>query len=431
MRGEYSLPNTVWDSRSGCYRAQALHYRDLVEYLENSGIPYEDKVLDLISTPVFSSNIKLRGYQEEALKRWMLQKRGTIVMPTGSGKTILALKIIEELNTSTFIVVPTLDLVKQWKEKLNRYFNIDIGEYTGGRKDLKGITVSTYDSAYINAEYLGNKFKLLVFDEVHHLPAEGYRQIAELFASPFRLGLTATYEREDGLHRLLPKLIGGKIYEIHTDELKGKHLSDYMVKKINVQLTEEELEKYKHYQRIFKQYLSRNRVKMKSPNDFKKIIIRSGFDPKAREALLAWRKAERIAYNSTGKIERIQELLDKENRTIIFTRYNDMVYTISKRFLIPCITHKTDSREREEILRGFKEGVYKALVSSQVLDEGIDVPEANVGIIVSGTGSNREYIQRLGRLLRPREGKKAILYELVTRGTKETRVSYRRKTRRR
>jgi len=155
--------------------------------------------------------------------------------------------------------------------------------------------------------------------------------------------------------------------------------------------------------------------------------MRSGYDPKAREAILARNKAERIAYNSQAKIEKIQELLHKDDRTIIFTRYNDMVYEISKRFFIPCITHKTDSNEREEIFNKFKNGEYAALVSSQVLDEGIDVPEANIGIIVSGTGSSREYVQRLGRLLRPRENKKAILYELVTKGTKETRTSYRRK----
>ncbi len=427
VRGDYSLPNTVWDSRSRCYRAQALYYRDLIRYLDDSGISYKDEVLDLIPTPILSSKIKLRSYQKEAMDRWMLQKRGSIVMPTGSGKTILALKIIEKLNTSTFIVVPTLDLVRQWREVLHKNFDIEIGEYTGENKKLEGITVSTYDSAYINAEYLGNKFKLLVFDEVHHLPAEGYRQIAEFFASPFRLGLTATYEREDGLHEILPRLIGGKVFEIHTDDLTGKHLSEYEVEKINIELTEEEKKLYSFYQNKFRRYLSSRHIKIRNPRDFQKIIMRSGFDPKAREALIAWRKAERIAYNSKGKIEKIEELLDKKNRTIIFTRYNDMVYEISKRFFIPCITYKTDSKERKEIFDGFKYGEYKALVSSQVLDEGIDVPEANIGIIVSGTGSNREYIQRLGRILRPIEGKKAVLYELVTKGTKETRTAYRRK----
>ena len=426
LKGDYIIPNTKWDARSGCHRSQALYYRDIIEYLEKSGISYEDSVLDLIPCPDLSCKATLRDYQKRALEQWMLQRKGVVVMPTGSGKTVLALKIIEHVNSPAFIVVPTLDLVRQWKEEL-QMFDIEIGEYTGEKKDLQAITVSTYDSAYINTENLGNRFKLLIFDEVHHLPGEGYRQIAEMFASPFRLGLTATYEREDGLHEEIPRLIGGKVYEIQTDDLTGEYLANYETNKILVELTKEEQKEYEQYHKTFRNYIVSRHITMRTPNDFKKIIMRSGYDSKARDALLARNKAERIAYNSKGKIDKIQELLSKDDRIIIFTRYNDMVYEISRRFFIPCITYRTDSHEREEVFNKFKSGEYSVLVSSQVLDEGIDVPEANVGIIVSGTGSSREYVQRLGRLLRPRENKKAMLYELVTKGTKETRTSYRRK----
>ena len=100
-----------------------------------------------------------------------------------------------------------------------------------------------------------------------------------------------------------------------------------------------------------------------------------------------------------------------------------------KKFLIPAITHKTDKAERREILKKFRDGEYKAIASSQVLDEGIDVPDASVGVIISGTGSSREFIQRLGRILRPAPGKeRAILYELVSAGTSEVRVARRRKS---
>jgi len=399
IKGDYSIPNTKWDARSGCYRSQALYYRDIVEYLGKSGISYEDSVLSLIPCPDLSCKVTLRGYQNEGLEQWLLQRKGVVVMPTGSGKTVLALKIIERVNSSAFIVVPTLDLVRQWKEELQT-FDIEIGEYTGEKKDLQAITVSTYDSAYINAENLGNRFKLLIFDEVHHLPAEGYRQIAEMFASPFRLGMTATYEREDGLHEEIPRLIGGIVYEIQTDDLAGEYLSSYETRKIVVELTEEEQKEYEQYHKMFRDYIVSRHIKMRGPNDFKKIVMRSGYDSEARDALLARNKAERIAYNSKGKIDRIQELLSKDDRVIIFTRYNDMVYEICKRIFIPCITYRTDSHEREEVFNKFKEGEYSVLVSSQVLDEGIDVPEANVGIIVSGTGSSREYVQRLGLVLR-------------------------------
>jgi len=426
IKGQYSIPHTKWDDRSDCYRALAYHYQDIVEYLKQSHILFEDNVFDLIPCPELSNNLTLREYQKKAMEKWLKQRKGVLVMPTGSGKTVVALKIIEKVNAPTFIVVPTLDLVKQWKKEL-MVFGCAIGEYTGEKKELQAITVSTYDSAYLNVENLGNQFKLVIFDEVHHLPSEGYRQIAEMFASPYRLGLTATYEREDGRHNELPRLIGGKVHEVYTDELAGRYLSAYETKKIYVDLTIEEKQAYDEYHTVFRDYLISRNIRLHSSMDFKKIIMRSGYDRKARDALLARNKAERIAFNSRAKLETIKDILSPTKRTIIFTRYNDMVYDISKRFFIPCITYRTDPAEREEVFSRFKEGLYPAIVSSQVLDEGIDVPEATIGIIVSGTGSSREYVQRLGRLLRPSENKKAVLYELVTRETKETRTSARRK----
>ncbi|HDO19202.1 MAG TPA: DEAD/DEAH box helicase, partial [Thermoplasmatales archaeon] len=262
VHGDYAIPNTKWDERTGCYRAFAMFYRDIIEYLEESDIPYEDLVLDPLPSPYLTSNIKLRPYQKEAVEGWLKQKRGIIVLPTGSGKTIIAIKIIEEINASTFIVVPTLNLVSQWKQNLERAFGIEVGEYTGQKKDLKPITVSTYNSAYINAENLGNRFMLIIFDEVHHLPAEGYRQIAEMFASPYRLGLTATYEREDGLHKELNRLVGGKVYEKRIRHLAGKYLANYELVRINVDLTEKEREEYEKYRNIFRNYIISKGIEM-------------------------------------------------------------------------------------------------------------------------------------------------------------------------
>ena len=427
IEGEYNVPNAKWDERRNQFRAKAFYYRDIIEYLKESNIRYEDNVLELVNSPTLSSGIELRKYQKKALKAWLEMKKGVIIMPTGAGKTIVGIEAIEKMNTSAFIVVPTLDLVRQWKEELKSAFSIRIGEYTGDNKEIRAITVSTYDSAYLSAEYLGNKFKLLIFDEVHHLASEGYRQIGEMFASPFRLGLTATYERPDGKHTYLKKIVGGKIYEIQPEKLTGIYLSEYETKKIYVSFTEKEKKKYEQTYKIFKNYIISRNINLRSPDGFKKIIIRSGRDPAAREALLARNKAERMAFHSKNKIVKLKELLNKKNRMIIFTRYNKTVYKISRKFLIPCITHKTNKKDREKILKKFKDGKYSAIVSSNVLDEGIDVPEADVGIILSGTGSSREYIQRLGRLLRPRKGKKAILYELITEETMEVKISYRRK----
>ncbi len=564
--GDVHIPHAKWDDRSKCYRALAYKYRDIIDYLNSSKIEYDDHVMDeIIPAPVFDVNLELRDYQAQAVERWMIDKKGVIVLPTGAGKTYIALEIIKELSVSTLVIVPTLALLEQWKEKLSIFGEEFVGEFSGRRKELKPITVTTYDSAYINAEILGNKFMLLIADECftydtqilteigwlpighivenrlnlrvlthrnrfmpiigwhrvsprgklvdltfedgtrirctgdhmfltdkgwvkavdlkdyvyrieedkrtfeecriddikcvdkrcgfvydltvmgdhsyiangivvhncHHLPAESYRLIAEMSVAPYRLGLTAVYKREDGLHSLLPDLIGGIVYELKPDDLAGKYLANYVIRRMLIPLTDEEREEYKRKSEKFKQYIISRGIKLTDVEDFRKIVMMTGLDSEAYEALKSWENARKIAFNSKNKIKTLKELLEKHrgDKIIIFTRYNDLVYTISKIFFIPAITHKTDKKERNMILSGFKKGKFKAIVSSQVLDEGIDVPDANVGIIVSGTGSSREFIQRLGRILRPAEGKdKAILYELISKETGEVRVSRRRRS---
>jgi superfamily II DNA or RNA helicase len=429
VRGDVRIPNSTWDERSKRFRAMALHYMDIVDYLNNSKIGFTDNVLDLIPCPELHSNIILRDYQKQALDAWILNsKRGVIVLPTGSGKTVIGINAISLLNTPTIVVVPTLDLVDQWRSKLKTELKVDIGMLGGGEQEIKAITVSTYDSAYIHAARLGNKFGLIIFDEVHHLPAEGYKHIAEMFASPFRMGLTATYEREDGLHSELNRLVGGKVFEKQVKELAGEHLSPFRLQKIAVDLTAEEQTEYEHNQGIFADYLRRCNITIRTPLDFQKIVIRSGRDPNARKALLARNKARDIALNSVSKIEKFREILEKhtESRLFIFTEHNKLVHKISKEFLIPAITYRTATKERGEILDRFRSGVYRAVVTSKVLDEGIDVPEADVGVILSGTGSGRAFIQRLGRILRKKEGKEAVLYEIVSADTSEINTAKRR-----
>src|SRR3972149_4804914 len=180
VRGDVRIPNSTWDERSRALRAMALHYRDIIDYLNNSGIGFTDSVLDLIPCPELQSSIVLRDYQKQSLDAWILNgKRGVIVLPTGSGKTVIGINAISLLNTPTIVIVPTLDLLDQWRTKLKEEFRIEVGILGGGEHDIKALTVSTYDSAYIHAEKLGNKFGLIIFDEVHHLPAESFKLIAE------------------------------------------------------------------------------------------------------------------------------------------------------------------------------------------------------------------------------------------------------------
>jgi superfamily II DNA or RNA helicase len=371
----------------------------------------------------------LRSYQKQALHNWNRnKKRGIIVLPTAAGKTYVALKAITDLKTQTLIVVPTLDLIDQWKNRIQELLGIDAGAIGGGDYSIKMITVSTYDSAYLKASVLGNKFNFLIFDEVHHLASYSYMQIAEMFVAPYRMGLTATYERLDERHKLLPQLIGNIVFSLDVKDLAGKHLSPYIYEKIFVRLNDTEQKKYLAEMKLFRTYLKDNSIMMKSAQDFRKFIMLTGRDPRARKALLARNNAHKIALNSGEKIKLLGNLLESHSgaKTLIFTLHNDLVYMISRKFLIPSITYQTPKNERREILEKFKTGKFNTLVTSQVLDEGIDVPEASVGYILSGTGSSREYIQRLGRLLRKVEGKKAKLYEIVSKETVEVRISNRR-----
>ncbi|MDQ1281046.1 MAG: hypothetical protein QG670_2310 [Thermoproteota archaeon] len=429
IRGDIGTPYGQWDPRISAYRAMALYYPEIKSYFDRSHKMYKDAVPNLLPLPTLRSQIKLRSYQEEALKAWLdAGKRGVIVLPTGAGKTFVAIKAIEILNLPTIIIVPTIDLVDQWRKHLIKQFNIDIGALGGGEESIEALTISTYDSATIRADQIGNKFMLIVFDEVHHLPAPTYRQIAEMYIAPYRMGLTATYEREDDAHKDLLRLMGGKVFEAKVESLIGKHLSSYVHEKVLIDLTIQEQSEYEEEYSVFANYIRRNGVKLQSAFDFQKFIMRSGRDPEARKALLARNRALRIVLNSEAKIDALGRYLKsyEGEKSIIFTRYNELVYMISRRFLIPAITHQTPREERREILDKFKSGEYDAIVTSQVLDEGIDVPEASLGFILSGTGSSREYIQRLGRILRKKEDKEARLIEFVAKETVETRISQRR-----
>jgi superfamily II DNA or RNA helicase len=454
IRGLAHIPFAILDPRTNVLRALALHYSNIIDYLKQSGIEYSDHVLPeetmMLSLSLSSSSpLSLRDYQQRALDNWLRAGlRGCVVLPTGSGKTIIGIKAIEKANAASLVVVPTLDLMDQWTTVLSKYFsNVRIGNLGGGNDDIQSITVSTYDSAYIRAPFLGNKFSLIIFDEVHHLAAVGYRTIAEQMAAPFRLGLTATIEREDDLHKDLPRLVGEVVFQASPDELaRDKHLASYEIERRMVEMLPDELEEYRRYMSIYQQCMKKLNFQRYTIS-LEKLIIMSGRNRTAREALLARNKAMNVALNSKAKIEELREILaeNKGAKTIIFTQHNSLVHEISDKLLIPLITHKTVKEERQDVLKGFKEGRYMAIVTSKVLDEGVDIPDAELGVILSGTGSAREFIQRLGRLLRPnpdnnsgssssattssnyKNYKKARLIEIISSETKETVTSARRK----
>lgn len=436
------IPGTKYDDRTKILRSYALNYSEIIEYLKKSDLDFVDHVPDFMPSPVLQmKNLELRDYQQKAIQNWENSSmRGCVILPTGAGKTAIGIKAIQKVNASALVVVPTIDLMEQWSNNISKSLttdnqnqqNISVGKLGGGEDDLQAITVATYDSAYLRASSIGNKFKLVIFDEVHHLPAPGYRSIAEQFIAPYRLGLTATIEREDELHDLIPYLTGGVVFRLGSQELSHqKHLAEYTVDRIQVSLTVEEQKEYETSHTKFLTNLRQLGFKVPSMHNLKRLIMMSNKNKTAREAMLARNKANEIALNSKAKISELQKILqqNKNTKTIIFTQNNKMVYDLSNRFLIPHITYKTIKEERRDVLEGFKSGRYSVVVTSRVLDEGVDVPDAELGIIMSGTGSGRELIQRLGRILRPKQdGRKARLIELVSKHTRETNTSAKRIT---
>ena len=433
------LPGVEIDPRSGTGRAPAHRYAAVRRALTVAGVDVDDRVLDASDRAAseaglpdaLATDYELRAYQREALDAWHdAGDRGVIELPTGAGKTVIAIRAIVELGVPTLVVVPTVDLLDQWQRELSREFDAPIGRFGGGEQRREAITVSTYDSAYLKADGVGDAFELVVFDEVHHLGGAGYRDAARLLAAPARLGLTATFERPDGAHETVAALVGDRVYALDVDDLAGEHLAPYDVRRIEVELTDAERERYDERQGTFVEYVRDAGITFSSGSDYQELVKRSGNDPAAREALLAKQAAREIMMNAERKVDRLAEILDRhrDDRVIVFTAHTDLVYRLSERFLLPAITAETGAKERREILERFRDGTYGRVVAANVLDEGVDVPDANVAVVLSGSGSEREFTQRLGRVLRPKDdGGRALLYELVSAETAEERVASRRR----
>ncbi len=411
-----------YDERIKKYRAPAYRYADIIKKPGIVDNVFKDKKLDI------SSEINLRPYQKKSLEMWQRNNySGTIVLPTAAGKTILGIYAITMLNVPTIILAPTIELIIQWRQKLKDLLNVDVGQIGGGEKEIRDISVSTYDSAYLMAESLGNRFKFIIADEVHHMASESYLQIAKYYASPYRLGLTATYERDDRLHEVLEKYMGGKIFELGYEELND-FISNYKIVRIPIDLTDEDEIEYRKNHEIFLSYLRKRDIKLNGNMNFEHLIM-SSWNPEGKAALTAWRKSREIAFNAERKVDYLRYLLSKHagEKIIVFSEDTSTAYMISKEFLVPALTYMTSGKERKKYLEMFKSGEITVLATSRILDEGVDVPDASIAIIMSGSGSTRQFRQRLGRILRPSEGKASYLYELVSSGTAEYGTSRRRR----
>lgn len=421
----------TFDPRARCYRAPARHYAELVLALRAAELDYEDQARRYAPLQLtLQSRISPRPYQREALQAWSAGgARGVVVLPTGAGKSHLAMMVIEQQRRPALVVVPTLDLVRQWYDLLRVAFAQPVGVIGGGDYGVCALTVTTYDSSYLHMENIGNRFGLLICDECHHLPSESYALAAEQCLAPFRLGLSATPERADGRHDALEELIGPIAYQKNIVELSGEYLSDYDVRTIEVRLTSDERQEYDREREIYLQFLRANGIRMSSPTGFTQFIMRSAQSREGQRAMHAYRRQRELALAAPAKLEVLSQLMRRHarDRMLVFTQDNRSAYHISREFLVPAITHQTKVTERSEILKGLATGAYNAVVTSKVLNEGVDVPEANVAVVISGSGSVREHVQRLGRILRRREGKHALLYEVISARTGEAHTSERRR----
>jgi superfamily II DNA or RNA helicase len=426
-----TLPGCRPDPRSDGYRAEARHYRAIVEHLRRQQRAYQDGARAYRPTPwPLRTSRDPFPHQTEALESWWHQGgRGVIVLPTGTGKTHVAILAIQRTGRPTLVVTPTIDLLNQWYGELLSAFEVPIGLLGGGYYDMQPLTVTTYDSAYLHLERWGNRFGLLVFDECHHLPGPTYLAAAVGSIAPYRLGLTATPERSDGQEILLPELIGPIVYRREIKQLAGQFLAEYRIDRRYVELSAEEQQRYQQARQVYRGFVEARGISMGGPHGWQRFLRESCRSQEGRAAFQAYREQRRIALAAPAKLQLLERLLQQHrgDRVLVFTYDNATVYQIARRFLVPAITHQTKIKERRQILLRFHSGEYPILVTSQVLNEGVDVPAANVGIILSGTGSVREHVQRLGRLLRKHGEKQALLYEVVTRDTAEEITSDRRR----
>lgn len=441
--GEDAVLPSPFQWIKGKPRCPACHYADLQSWLQSrsvrNGAP-RWKRLNLY----LADQREPHRFQSEALAAWLdANGRGSVVLPTGAGKTFLAVRAIAHIDRSALIVVPTIDLLHQWYAVLSSAFpQSPIGVWYGGEKDLQEITVTTYHSAALGIGDFGDRFKLLVFDEVHHLPAPSWHEIALMALAPHRLGLTATYPTpsvpkgappQAGEERGVPSLdvlIGPLVYAKTVDDLSGRELADYRTVHIQVDLTAEERVLYDEAYAEYTGYAEENALRESyGAGWWREYTRRSAFNTDARSAKVAERRLRRIVATARAKLHVLDGLLKEHaaDQMLIFTEQNELVYEISRCHLIPAITHQSKAKERKEILERFRAGHYRAIVTSRVLNEGVDVPEAKIAVILGGSSNAREYIQRLGRILRKRDNKTALLYEVIARDTIEVGVSQRRR----
>lgn len=420
----------VHDPRMSAYVAAGHHYPTLRAWAAAHGVAERSAPTSLPGGRIIDWRCP-RDVQREALQRWQGNGcRGTIVLPTGAGKTFVAMLAIDAMATATCIIVPTRALVTQWFTQLADAFGADrVGAWYGDEKQVRDITVTTYHSAFALLEREGARFGLLICDEVHRLTDTGagdagsWHDALTIAPSAHRLGLTATYP--DGRDTHLVRLVGPVVYRRLIGEMTDAELARFALERRYVELTRAERARYDACTTRFEAYAEESGWRASAlPSDaWKRFVASTRRDPKARRAFRDFLERERIVRMAAAKFDETLRLLQlfPAEQSVIFCGGVDMALEVSRRFAIPLITASTPASERHAILAGMRDGTVRAIATVQVLDEGWDVPNAKLGIVLgdSSRGGVRQHTQRLGRLLRRQGDQMATLFEVVAAGTWE------------
>jgi superfamily II DNA or RNA helicase len=418
--GTRTPPYFRWDDRVGAWRTEAINHWRVREDAARYRLNLVDDAPGFFPAPTFHPHLPpLRPDQRVAIEAWeRAGGRGVIVKPTGTGKTEIALSIILRQQGSALVVTPLRELMYQWHRRIRNELGVEAGVLGDGRREVWPITVTTYDSAWIHMKDIGNRYRLVVYDEAHHLPGPSLHESALDCLAPLRLGLTATPERADGRHRMLEQLIGPVVHSEDLAEARGRTVADYVIIRVPIHLADEEQATFDALSRRIRRYVAAQRQEDAS-FDWNELARRSRTDPEAREIHRAWRHKQAILNRSAEKLRALEDILalHPAEPVVIFTASNRMALDVSARFLIPAITSHSDKHERRRVLDGFAAGTFRALAACQVLNEGWDAPAVKVGVVLGGDRGVREAVQRLGRILRRSGDRAARLYEVVVQET--------------
>jgi superfamily II DNA or RNA helicase len=422
------LPGMKWDERVGAWRAPARHAYALAAAVRRRAVPLTDAPRPGLVPPSGIRPVTLRPYQHGALVAWRRAgRRGVVALPTGAGKTRVALAAIAATRTPCLVVVPTRALLAQWVAALAQIYDGPIGRFGDGERVLAPLTVATFAGAYRHMAVIGDRFGMLVVDEAHHFGTGQFDEALEMSIAPVRLGLTATPPAPGPAAAHLAELVGPMVFELGVRDLAGPYLAP--LRRVTWRLALDADER-REYDALVGVYRDAVRLYMGSHlgaswEDFLREAARTD---EGRRGIAAWRRAAQILAFPRCKRDALAALLERhrDQRTLVFVAHNATAYAIAREHFITPLTADTGRRERRATLDQFRAGTLRALVSAQVLNEGVDVPEAEVGIVVAGRMGEREHVQRVGRLLRPAPGKQALVYELVIAQSGEVRQAERR-----